>query len=90
MCISNGNGPILSVRESIAYSKQNLTVPKFANLKNGALIRCSFVSQNNKRVIVTSPVIKNKTNKFEIQKEVLCETKFCIKRATLNIFLCRS
>lgn len=71
LCISNENGIILSIREATAYSKQNLTVPKYASLKKGALMRCCFISQNEESVFVSAPLKNTKINKFEILKEVI-------------------
>lgn len=70
LCISTGDIPILSIRESVAYSKQNLTVSKLAKLENGSLIRSSFVCKSEKGVVVHIPIIKSKNNNFEIGREV--------------------
>lgn len=45
LCVSLKDKPILSLRESIAYSKQNLSIPD--TLKPGQLLRGSYVSKDD-------------------------------------------
>lgn len=54
LCIENGkHGPLVSLRESIAYSSQNLSVPD--DLMEGQLVRCSVTVKNNNSITVSVP-----------------------------------
>lgn len=71
LCVKeDGKLPILSVRESIVGSKHNFTVPHFKMLKESQVLRCSFDSNSQNGIYVTTPIKGCRKGKFEIDRKV--------------------
>lgn len=67
MCIGLSKmGPLLSLREAIAYSKQNLSVPQ--KLQVNDLVRGSFIAKNDRSIRVTV-TIKSGNRAFQLAED---------------------
>ncbi|KAL3282705.1 hypothetical protein HHI36_005878 [Cryptolaemus montrouzieri] len=68
---SDEYGTVLSKREASSYERCDLRVPKFQNIRKGALLRCSVESVEANGVFVSTP-IKNFNKKIFVERKMIC------------------
>lgn len=72
MCIETGrNGPLVSLRESIANKRQKLSIPK--KLKPGDIVRGYYIANDDRTIRMCIPT-KTGTHTVEMSEENLFST----------------